>query len=248
MVAGVGPAAGRPALASRLPVPPMAPRLSVCLTTFNMGHFLPRVLDNIAPVADEIVVCDTHSTDGTLDLLAARDEDIKVVTHTFERHYGRLKNAAMEPATGDWILLLDSDELLGDTLRARLPQLIRSRWRSFYKLPRYWVVDESPLQYVDAPKLYPDYQLRLFRNTPFWRYGDDMAVHEHFPRKGRGRGKKLTDAHLFHYSFVLMSREQREAKAAEYTGIDAGTESTSEMYLWEQSGAAVKACAEGLTA
>lgn len=223
------------------------PTLSVCVTSFDRVALLPRLLDNLAGVGDELVVLDTDSTDGSAELLAA-DPRVRLVQRPFDGHYGRLKNAVLYEARCEWILLVDSDELLGDTLRVRLPKLVRSRWFSHYKLPRYWLAPgPGPLRHVHADGLYPDWQLRLFRNQPPFRYPDSAAVHEHFPREGRGRGRKLAGCHLFHLDFLLNDRAAREAKVAHYGTGSAEAALTSRVYLWEDRPHELRRCREALT-
>lgn len=208
------------------------PTLSVCITSFNRGAFLPHLLDNAARVADELIVLDTESTDGSAELLAARP-DVRLIRGRFEGHYGRLKNEVLDAATGDWILLLDSDELIGDRLARRLPALLRTRRLTHYKLPRAWLVPGLPLRHVVTDDLYPDHQLRLFRNDPFWRYPASAAVHEHFPREGRGKGRKLRRGHLLHFDFVLSDRASRQAKVDRYVTTGTASPLTSRVYLYE---------------
>ena len=47
-------------------------RISACLITFNEEHNLPRALDSLRGIADEIVVVDSGSTDGTLEIARER--------------------------------------------------------------------------------------------------------------------------------------------------------------------------------
>lgn len=223
-----------------------SPSLSVCITTFNRAPVLPLLLDSVGDLGQEIVVLDSHSTDGSTELLAAHPR-VRLVQRAFDEHYGRHKNAVLEAARGDWILLLDSDELLGAELKAAIPKAIASRWYSHYKLPRYWLAPgarDAELRHVHAPGLYPDWQLRLFRNRPAFRYPADASVHEHFPREGRGRGRKLKGRHLFHLDFLLNDRAEREAKAARYGAARAGAEITSLVYLWEDRPHRLLPCAE----
>jgi glycosyltransferase involved in cell wall biosynthesis len=225
------------------------PTLSVCVTTYNRGAVLPLLLANLDGVGDELVVLDSYSDDGSVELLEAHPR-ARLIQAPFEGHYGRYKNVVLDAAQGDWILLVDSDELLGDGLKAQLPKAIRSRWVSHYKLPRYWLAPGAPgdgLRFVDADGLYPDFQTRLFRNTLAFRYPADAAVHEHFPREGRGRGKKLKGRHLFHLDFLLADRATREAKVARYGEGSELKRKISQVYLWEDLPHRLTPCAEPLS-
>ncbi|MCB9896746.1 MAG: glycosyltransferase family 2 protein [Planctomycetes bacterium] len=221
------------------------PSLSVCIITYNQVGFLPFVLANVEGLADEIVVLDSFSTDGTAELAAAHPK-VRFSQRPFT-DFGSQKNALFELAQGDWILNVDQDELLGDTLRAAVPRLVAAARVTHYKLPRYWVLSGPPWRYVDSEAHTPDWCLRLFRNQPQFRYASDQVVHHHFPREGRGTGKKWPDGHIFHFDFVLKDRAQRVAKYEEYMRRDPRSANTHRMELYEEHDFRCRACKEPLT-
>ena len=75
-------------------------RISVCLLTFNSSRLLRDVLQPVAAFADEIIVVDSGSTDGTLAI--CDDFNIKPLYHPFETH-GRQMNYAISRARHDWV-------------------------------------------------------------------------------------------------------------------------------------------------
>lgn len=89
------------------------PLLSVIIPTFNEEETLPRCLESVA-FADEILVVDSFSTDGTLEI--ARAAGVRVV----QREYGysaQQKNWAIPQARHEWVLLVDADERVTAELR-----------------------------------------------------------------------------------------------------------------------------------
>lgn len=220
--------------------------LSVCLITQNVAAFLPYCLAGFEDLADEIIVVDSYSNDGTVELLRNHPK-VRLFHRRFQDHFGAQKNFAIEQARGEWVLIVDSDEILGDRLRERLPRLIASPRLSHYKLARYWVVSGPPWVHVQSEKHYPDYQLRLFRNRPHFRYGPDKVVHTHFPRSGRGPGRKLGRCHIFHFDFLLKDRAAREAKVSRYLKLEPGSSGTSQMYLYETCPHRLRECLEPMT-
>jgi len=218
------------------------PTLSVCCIVQNNEALLPRFLANVERIADEIVAVDGGSTDATLEILRSNSR-VRVVERPFDG-FTNQKNAAIDAARGDWVLMLDSDELVSDVMATALPRLLRSRFRRWYKFPRYWLASEDPPMYVNSAKLYPDFQLRLFRNLPFFRYEAGRPVHERFPKRGRGWGRKLRKGHVVHLAFLTMSREDRERKAAAYSALNPSQESTNMMYLREDSRHSIEPCHE----
>jgi len=95
-------------------------RLSVITLTMDEALNIAECLESVR-WADEIVVVDSGSTDGTLDV--ARRYTDKIFTIAWPG-YGAARNFALSKATGEWILWLDADERvtpeLGEEIRAIL--------------------------------------------------------------------------------------------------------------------------------
>ncbi|MDF7730491.1 glycosyltransferase family 2 protein, partial [Klebsiella pneumoniae] len=85
----------------------MSNRLSVVMIAKNAADLLPDCLDSVS-WADEIIVLDSGSTDNTVEL--ARRLGAQVYTHTDWRGYGIQRQRAQDYATGDWVLMIDTDE------------------------------------------------------------------------------------------------------------------------------------------
>ncbi len=83
-------------------------KFSLCVTTLNNESTIGRCLES-APCADEIIVLDSYSSDGTVAI--AERAGAKVHQQTFAG-YGPQKQAAIDLASHDWVLLLDADEEL----------------------------------------------------------------------------------------------------------------------------------------
>ncbi len=82
--------------------------LSVIIITKNEAHRIERCLASVA-WADEIIVLDSGSTDGTVDVCRGYSPKVKV-WETDWPGYGIQKQRALEKATKDWVLSLDADE------------------------------------------------------------------------------------------------------------------------------------------
>ncbi len=89
-------------------------RLSVTIITKNEEDRLWRCLDSVNGWADEIIVLDSGSTDGTVALARRYTERVYV---TDWPGYGPQKQRALERATGDWVLSIDADEEVTPELR-----------------------------------------------------------------------------------------------------------------------------------
>lgn len=102
----------------------MAPRISVVINTLNEERNLPTALASVRPWADEIVVVDMHSDDRTVEI--AREFGANVFFHPRVLAFDGARGFAVAQATGDWILILDADELVPPELSRTLTEIARS--------------------------------------------------------------------------------------------------------------------------
>ena len=108
-------------------------KLTVYAPCFNEIFYAKAWLANVSKLKpSEIVVADTGSTDGSLEFFQAQ-KDVKIVTdfktsHRFDWNEAELRNFVIEQATGDIILALDLDELVGDEFSSVLTDFSRSNY------------------------------------------------------------------------------------------------------------------------
>ena len=98
------------------------PRLSLCMIVRDERALLARCLASVGDLADEIVVVDTGSTDGSQD--AALAAGARVIEQPWTRDFAHARNRSLSEATGRWILVLDADEQLTAPHRAALRELL----------------------------------------------------------------------------------------------------------------------------
>lgn len=210
-------------------------RLSGVVVCQDNESTIGPVLNTLARVCDEIVVVDGGSRDGTAEI-AGRHPLVRLFDHPFDGNLGRQKNYGFDRARGDWILSLDTDELLGERSLRWIPRLIRLRFAHWYAFPRYWLVErQGRTCYLADRPFYPDRTVRLFRNEPDFRYDLSRSpIHHPFPRTARRRfGLRLRRCHIFHYDFLLKSRAEREVKVERYLKVDPAGERIHRRYIWE---------------
>ena len=94
--------------------------LSVVLITKNAAKTLAPTLEAVS-FADAILVVDSGSTDATREIAEAKNA--KVVLQTDWKGYGHQKNFALSLAEGDWILVLDADEVVDEVLAREIQRV-----------------------------------------------------------------------------------------------------------------------------
>jgi len=135
-------------------------RLTVCLLTHNSMRTIESCLRPALQVADEMIVVDSGSTDGTLEYL--RRNGVEPTSHRYETH-ARQMNFAIESATNDWVLCLDSDEFIDDACVAGIIRLKTELDDPSigYRMPRHWFVLGREVHSI-YPVSSPDRPVRLF--------------------------------------------------------------------------------------
>jgi len=88
------------------------PRITVAMIVRDAEHDLVESIRSVAGLTDEIVVCDTGSIDGTVQI--AEQLATRVVHHIWEDDFAAARNECLEHCTGDWILWLDVGESLAE--------------------------------------------------------------------------------------------------------------------------------------
>jgi hypothetical protein len=154
-----------PPLWSLLIGPAVKPiRLSVCMIVRNEVTQLGDCLRSLLPVADEVLIADTGSTDGTQAL--ARQFPVTLWEIPWQNHFAQARNQVLAKAQGDWILSIDADERLSPASCKVLQQLKHYRFLPLqtYAIACLSVYEEPLLDSLDAiPRLFPNHpHIRFF--------------------------------------------------------------------------------------
>jgi len=166
--------------------------------------FLPRCLESVRGIVDEIVVVDTGSQDGTVAV--ARRFGATVFEMPWPDDFSAARNAALERATGAWILMLDADEILVPGSAAGLPALLDDPEVEGYFVQMRHLVGSATQPEVEESALF-----RLWRNRPEYRFAGE--VHEQILPTILARRPGSKTAHsglqVVHYGYL---REVRAAR------------------------------------
>lgn len=146
-------------------------KLTIIIPTYNVEIYLEELLNCVEGWADEIIVCDSFSTDQTLEI--ARNHNVKIIQHEYINS-AKQKNWAIPQANNEWVMIIDSDEKPEEALKVEISNFLKT------------VPDDVDMAYIPRKNLfwgefmgkasaYPDYQSRLFRRDK-GRY-QDKEVH-----------------------------------------------------------------------
>ncbi|MEM0951388.1 MAG: glycosyltransferase [Cyanobacteria bacterium P01_H01_bin.74] len=194
---------------------PRRPKLSVCIMTMNSADRIAPLLKYSRDFSDEIVVgVDSKTTDATLEV-CQKLADVAFVIESTALTCNAGLEALVSRCTGDWVLRLDDDEYPEPLLKTFLPGLLMTDSSiTHYKLPRLHLSSVSPLAWINDSYLYPDYQMRLFRN--------DRALLTfpgavgHLGIQCAGKKGRVNTVNLVHLNLAINPRYKREEKLKTY--------------------------------
>lgn len=165
-------------------------QISVTVLAKNSQQYLGRVLQALIPFG-EVVLYDTGSTDQTLELAKAFS-NVRIISAPFIG-FGPTHNQASTAAQCDWILSVDSDEIVTPEMVQAIDRLSLDP-QTVYSFPRHNYFNG---RFIKGCGWYPDRQIRLYhrKNTRF----SEALVHESII-SDKMRIVAL-DAPIIHYSY-----------------------------------------------
>ncbi len=182
--------------------------LSVAIISFNEEKNLPRTLEAIKDIADEIIIVDSHSTDRTEAI--ALEYGAKFFSEDWKGHIAQ-KNSALDKCTNDWILALDCDEVVTEELREELKEAVeKNDPETGYEINRKTFYKGKLLQYGWQP----DWKFRLFHRSKKARWG---GYDPHDVLQADLKFVKLK-GNIIHYSYTdIADHFARTSKYAQIT-------------------------------
>jgi len=139
---------------------------------------LKKCLRSLQNFADEIIVIDMETTDGSAEI--AKKYGAKVFSYHFMNYVEPARNYALGKATGKWIILLDPDEYLPKSLKHELKKITTRHDVDFVRIPRKNIIFGK---WFHNSRTWPDYLIRFFKKgSVSW----NKAIHSQPETKGNG--------------------------------------------------------------
>ncbi len=172
--------------------------ISLVMITKNSAETLERSLNSVEDLVSEIIIVDSYSKDRTQDV--ARKFTANIYFHNYRRE-GEQRKIAIAKARQEWILILDSDEVVSPALRQEIRQkLLRAPKQSGFIIPFQ--------NHFLGRKIYrggENYKkLRLFRRNSKDIHLNDLLVHAEI--KGDKKTIGLMRGRILHYSYRSLAQ------------------------------------------
>jgi len=179
-----------------------APAITAYTLTFNEAAQIRAVLESVK-WADEIILVDSFSTDGTVEI--AKEYGARIISEKF-CGFGKLRNLALAASANDWMVSIDADERCTPEFAAEVRQTLAAPKCAAYFVPRLNYFLGRPIHFCG---MYPDYrQPQVFDRRRF-KYHDHL-VHEGFVCDGpRGYFTRPIVQHPFPTLAVVLAKNER---------------------------------------
>lgn len=191
----------------------MSEKLSVYILTHNSEKMLEEVIQPLLAIADDLLIVDSGSTDSTADI--ANKFGTRFIHHPLVS-FKEQRNFAHDNALYDWVLALDSDEVVSEEFVKEVTALKQEGFtHDAYSITRYWIVQGVQVRSI-YPIDSPDDPVRLIDRRKV-HFGS-RSSHVHESVEGYD-SLGVIQAPVYHYTFTC--DDEIERKLHKYTTLAA---------------------------
>ena len=199
--------------------------VSLCMITKNEEEHLPRCLLSVDPIVDEIIVVDTGSTDRTRDV--AKAFGARVEEFAWTEDFAAARNVSLEKASGDWIFVMDADEVVCSSDYPEFRKLVSGsdpRSVSYEFVTRNYCKNMNLVGWIPNDGMYPTQEagngwtaspkVRLFPNDPAICF--EYPVHELVEPSLKRKGLPVKPCPIPIHHYGKLVEEKTAAKKMAY--------------------------------
>jgi len=198
-------------------------KISVVIITLNEEKNIGRCIDSVKPIANEILVVDSFSTDKTEEI--CKSKGARFVQNSFKDYLSQ-HVFADQLATNNIILSLDADEALSEELQQTILKTKINWNKDGYILNR---LTNYCGKWIKHSGWYPDLNLRLYDKTKGKWSG--KYVHEKFELNSESSTDKLK-GDLFHYSYYTIEEHILQANKFSTLGSKSLIDKNRKVYFY----------------
>lgn len=173
--------------------------ISLCMIVKNEIKYIEKCLESVKPYVDEMIVVDTGSTDGTLEVL--EKYGCKIYHFEWCNDYSKARNFSISKAKYNWILVLDADEEVIEFNVEEVNRLIHSNYgeiRGFIK-NRSFLGDLTSIRVASLPRFFHKKYYKYFRD-----------IHEDLlPKYNFNRQDAQLPITVNHFGYLSSTREEK---------------------------------------
>ena len=201
--------------------------LSLCMIVKNEEDNIERCISSVNELVNEIIVVDTGSSDRTKEI--ARRLGAKVYDFVWTDSFSDARNFALSKASGEWILILDADEVISPSDCDKLKKLIgKPDSKTFaysFTTRNYvtelntvdWIANDGKYREESGTGWFPGEKVRLFPNKPDIRF--EYPVHERIELSLERSAIKIQRCDIYVHHYGTLEQEKEKSKAEAYYAL-----------------------------
>lgn len=179
-------------------------KISAVIITYNEEKNIGRCIDSLIDVADEIVILDSFSSDKTKEI--CNKKGVGFFQHKFDGHIQQ-KNRAIEYAKYPYILSLDADEALDETLKKAILEVKKNWSHDGYYMNR---LTNYCGHWVKHCNWYPDTKLRLWDSRKGKWTGTNP--HDKYEMNDGDKNTQHIKGNILHYSYYTIDDHYKQVE------------------------------------
>ncbi|OOM78463.1 glycosyltransferase [Clostridium sp. BL-8] len=184
----------------------MKNQVSLCMIVKDEEEYLPKCLDSINDIVDEIVIVDTGSADKTVEI--AKNFGAKVYYFKWNNNFSEARNESLKYATKDWIFILDADDELTMESKENFKMLINSELdeKAIYHFETLSYYGSS----IEKDNIAVNLNPRLFKNNRGIHY--EGEVHNQLISSEGDYNAVCKEIKIYHYGYIdkrIASKDKR---------------------------------------
>lgn len=195
-------------------------RISLCMIARNEAHCIENALSSVKDLVSEIIIVDTGSTDGTQQI--AKNLGAKVIEDAWRDDFSHHRNQSIRAATGDWILVLDSDEVISPKNHEQIRKLVQAKNVCYLLTQRHYSEDHRLSDFTPCKGEFPEYEtgipgyfesscVRLFPRDPAIEYRGKVHELVEHSIKDSGKFKVIhSQIRIHHFGHTASFRSKKQ--------------------------------------
>jgi glycosyltransferase involved in cell wall biosynthesis len=202
--------------------------VSLCMIVKDEEEHLAKCLASVKPIVDEMIVVDTGSTDRTKDI--ARVFGARVYDFKWSNDFSEARNFSMSKASGEWIFVIDADEVISSLDYRNFLRLVRkstSKMVAYAFMTRNYTTDVNQVKWIANDGKYPkedagsgwtpSHKVRLFPNDNRIRF--EYPVHELVENSLKRSDIRIKKCNIPVHHYGKLNQEKSASKGEEYYRI-----------------------------
>ncbi len=133
-----------------------APTISLCAIAKDEEQFIAEMIESVKPLVSEIILVDTGSSDRTVEIV--EEMGGRVFHRLWDDDFSAPRNLSIEQASGDWILVLDADEMIDESDHEKIRRLIQDPSKAYLLTQRHYSDDHRLSSFEPAKGEFPHWE------------------------------------------------------------------------------------------